>query len=305
MAPVAADVDEAAQLAVAAAGEEDREHAGPRRRQLPRFRDLVEARGVLPRAREEPLLLEAEDRRVRVPVKSYLLEHTAKLTGFTADFETVADRYYAEAAAGFDYAALARRAERRAAREGALDRGEPLLRARRGRRRRDAVARRLRRHPRRRLERDARIPRAPSRSTSSSPTAACCASPGNLFNLTEGMLWGTLPEFVAQGVEADLDGDGSVEFGEVLPDAAVCSRRPPTRSTLYAGEARPRRRAPGRRRASDAFTARRRDGADDERVLRAVEGRRASSLGGKRATATRSTSSRGSRTSTTSSAGCA
>ena len=68
VAPVAADVDEAAQLAVAAAGEEDREHAGPRRGQLPGLRDLVEARGVLPRAAEQPLLLETEDRGVRVPV---------------------------------------------------------------------------------------------------------------------------------------------------------------------------------------------------------------------------------------------
>ena len=45
--------------------------------------------------------------------------------------------------------------------------------------------------------------------------------PGNLFNLTEGMLWGTRPEYTAKGVKADLDGDGRVEFGEALPDAAV------------------------------------------------------------------------------------
>ena len=43
--------------------------------------------------------------------------------------------------------------------------------------------------------------------------------PGNLFNLTEGALWGTLPEELGRpGTPADLDGDGSVEFGEVLPD---------------------------------------------------------------------------------------
>jgi Imelysin len=43
--------------------------------------------------------------------------------------------------------------------------------------------------------------------------------PGNLFNLTEGALWGTLPEELSRpGTPADLDGDGSVEFGEVLPD---------------------------------------------------------------------------------------
>ena len=44
--------------------------------------------------------------------------------------------------------------------------------------------------------------------------------PGNLFNLTEGMLWGTRPDLTAK-VEADLDGDGKVEFGEALPDARV------------------------------------------------------------------------------------
>jgi hypothetical protein len=44
--------------------------------------------------------------------------------------------------------------------------------------------------------------------------------PGNLFNLTEGMLWGTLPDLTAEA-EADLNGDGQVEFGEALPDAHV------------------------------------------------------------------------------------
>ncbi len=33
------------------------------------------------------------------------------------------------------------------------------------------------------------------------------------------MLWGTRPEYV--GAKADLDGDGRLEFGEVLPDANV------------------------------------------------------------------------------------
>jgi Imelysin len=47
--------------------------------------------------------------------------------------------------------------------------------------------------------------------------------PGNLFNLTEGALWGTLPDNLAGefgGAKLDLDGNGTVEFGEVLPDAA-------------------------------------------------------------------------------------
>ncbi len=43
--------------------------------------------------------------------------------------------------------------------------------------------------------------------------------PGNLYNLTEGALWGTLPDELPQSTPADIDGDGSEDFGEVLPDA--------------------------------------------------------------------------------------
>ena len=40
--------------------------------------------------------------------------------------------------------------------------------------------------------------------------------PGNLFFLVESSLYGTEPKFAAK---ADLDGDGTVKFGEALPDA--------------------------------------------------------------------------------------
>ncbi len=43
--------------------------------------------------------------------------------------------------------------------------------------------------------------------------------PGNFFFLTETALWGTNEDFVAKGVEPDLNGDGRVVFGEALPDA--------------------------------------------------------------------------------------
>ena len=44
--------------------------------------------------------------------------------------------------------------------------------------------------------------------------------PGNLFNLTEGTLWGTLPEALGRpSTPVDLDGDGEATFGEVLPEA--------------------------------------------------------------------------------------
>ncbi|HYF64331.1 MAG TPA: imelysin family protein [Herpetosiphonaceae bacterium] len=47
------------------------------------------------------------------------------------------------------------------------------------------------------------------------------AKPGNLFGVTESTLWGTFPEFTVADVQADLNGNGSVEFGESLPEANV------------------------------------------------------------------------------------
>jgi hypothetical protein len=45
--------------------------------------------------------------------------------------------------------------------------------------------------------------------------------PGNLFGVLEATLWGTYADFNAEEVEADMDGDGVIEFGESLPDAHV------------------------------------------------------------------------------------
>jgi hypothetical protein len=53
------------------------------------------------------------------------------------------------------------------------------------------------------------------------PDGTVLEQPGNLFNLTEGALWGTLPEALPQSTPADLDGDGKNEFGEVLPNAGL------------------------------------------------------------------------------------
>src|SRR4051794_28911019 len=43
--------------------------------------------------------------------------------------------------------------------------------------------------------------------------------PGNFFALIETSVFGTEPKFQAKGVKADLDGDGQVTFPEALPDA--------------------------------------------------------------------------------------
>ena len=53
------------------------------------------------------------------------------------------------------------------------------------------------------------------------PSGETLEQPGNLFFVTETSLFGTNPDFLAKGVKADIDGDGTVEFGEGLPDAEI------------------------------------------------------------------------------------
>jgi hypothetical protein len=192
------------------------------------------------------------------PTKSYLLSHTGKLKRFTARFRAEANRYYALAnAAGFDYAALWR------ARRASL---EPLL----------ARAKALWIDGNPYYERvEGIVAGTPSlavydvildagSSAKEDPASAVpfdlrladgrvLRKPGNLYNLTEGMLWGSRPEFVARGVKPDLDGDGNVEFGEVLPDAAVF-KAAAAAFARYAGKLDRAARA-WRPTASDAFTA--------------------------------------------------
>jgi hypothetical protein len=52
------------------------------------------------------------------------------------------------------------------------------------------------------------------------PNGDVLTKPGNLFGVTESTLYGTFEAF-SSGVQADLDGNGKNEFGEVLPDANV------------------------------------------------------------------------------------
>ena len=51
------------------------------------------------------------------------------------------------------------------------------------------------------------------------PGGEVLEQPGNFFFLTETSLFGTNPDFQAEGVEPDLDGDGETRFGEAVPDA--------------------------------------------------------------------------------------
>jgi Imelysin len=52
------------------------------------------------------------------------------------------------------------------------------------------------------------------------PDGRTFEQPGNFNYLIETSAFGTDPRFQAEGVEPDLDGDGKVEFGESVPDAA-------------------------------------------------------------------------------------
>lgn len=53
------------------------------------------------------------------------------------------------------------------------------------------------------------------------PNGQVVEKPGNLFGVSESTLWGTAPEFTVEEIAADFNGNGSIEFGESLPEANV------------------------------------------------------------------------------------
>jgi imelysin len=188
--------------------------------------------------------------------KNYLLRHTAQLVGFTTRFRAVANRYYATArGAGFDDTRLWR--TRRAAVAADLatlktlwiegnpyyERVEGVVAGTPSLALYDVI-----------LDAGSSAVEDPS---SAVPfdlklrSGKVLRKPGNLFNLTEGMLWGTRLELV--GRRADLDHDGRLEFGEVLPDADALQAAADA-FVLYARKLDRAARA-WRPTASDAFTA--------------------------------------------------
>jgi hypothetical protein len=188
------------------------------------------------------------------PVKRYLLQHTSQLLGFTKDFRVVANRYYATAQrSGFSYPTLARNAavKRDLARAKALwvegnpyyERVEGVVAGTPSLAVYDVIldaGSSAKEDPASAVPFDLRL-----------PNGTVLRKPGNLFNLTEGMLWGTLPELV--GGKADLDRDGRVEFGEVLPDANALKAAADA-FVVYAGRLDRSAKA-WKPSASDAFTS--------------------------------------------------
>jgi Imelysin len=176
----------------------------------------------------------------QLDVRDYVLEHSGLLTGFTAAFEEDAKAYHDLAAqADFDYLQLW------------SDSGEEVA-ALLERMKADWIAG----NPY--YERmEGPVAGTPSlaeydvildagSSAAEDPESAVpfdlaladgttLQQPGNLFNLTEGALWGTVPDGLPQSTPADLDGDGTEEFGEVLPDAPFLLAAAET-FDKYAGE---------------------------------------------------------------------
>jgi hypothetical protein len=64
---MAADVQERSEYLVPVADEDDGDVADSRRRELSGLGDVAQVADVLPRAAEDSLALELEDRRIRVP----------------------------------------------------------------------------------------------------------------------------------------------------------------------------------------------------------------------------------------------
>jgi hypothetical protein len=192
------------------------------------------------------------------PTKTYLLGHTGKIVRFTRDFQELADRYYALAqGSGFDYTTLwsskapqVRPLLRRAkavwiAGNPQYERVEGVVAGTPSLSIYDVIldaGSSAKEDPASAVPFDLRL-----------PSGRVLRKPGNLYNLTEGMLWGTRPEYTARSVQADLDGDGRVEFGEALPDAGVFKAAADA-FVLYGGKLDRAAKA-WRPTASDAFTA--------------------------------------------------
>ena len=158
-------------------------------------------------------------------IKTYLLDKSSALTGSSKSLREASDDYYALAeAAGFDYAAMweAHPAEVRAAltdAKSAWMTASPLYEQMEGivagtpsLVEYDVI-----------LDAGASGDEDPENAVTfdlTLPDGRVLARPGNLFGVLESTLWGTFDDFTT-GIEADLDNNGTVDFGEKLPDANV------------------------------------------------------------------------------------
>jgi Imelysin len=158
-------------------------------------------------------------------VKGYLAEHSAELAAQTEDLKVLGERYYDLAeSVGFDYRALMEEhgdeieailADSKAA----FSKANPAYEEMEG------VVAGVPRLAQYDVDIDAGSDASdPENAVSFSlelPSGETLKQPGNAMFVTETAIYGTNPDFLAEGVKQDVDGDGEEEFGEGLPDADI------------------------------------------------------------------------------------
>ncbi len=158
-------------------------------------------------------------------IKTYLLSKTEALVTSTGDLETLSQRYFElAAAADFDYETLwaDQRAEVSSLLTAARDAwttASPLYEQTEGI---VAGTPSLAQYD---VDLDAGAAAAEDPENAVSfdialPDGQVLEKPGNLMGVTESTLYGTFADY-SSGVEADLNGDGELEFSDLLPDANV------------------------------------------------------------------------------------
>lgn len=157
------------------------------------------------------------------PVKDYLLDHTERLEAATATIQEDAEAYYALAEeADFDYAALLadKRAEVKQLVEAlqedfrtanpAYEEMEGIVAGVPSLADFDVIID---------AGGDASDPASAVPFSIETPAGKTYKQPGNFNFLVETSVYGTEETFAAKGVKPDLDGDGTVTFGEAVPNA--------------------------------------------------------------------------------------
>jgi hypothetical protein len=157
------------------------------------------------------------------PVKAYLTDHSADLVAQVEILREKADRYHALAeSVDFDYGLLLDEHRDEVA-ELLADSKQAFVTANPAYEEMEGIVAGVPRLAQYDVDidagSDASTPEDAVSFTLTTQSGKVLKQPGNLFFLTETALYGTNPELQAKGAKADVDGDGTVEFGEGLPDA--------------------------------------------------------------------------------------
>jgi hypothetical protein len=158
-------------------------------------------------------------------VKDYLTAHSAGLAAQTVELKRLGERYYELAeASDFDYEALMEEHGDEVAE--LLDRSkQAFVKANPTYEEMEGIVAGVSRLAQYDVDIDAGADSSdPENAVSFSlelPNGKTLKQPGNAFFVTETSLYGTNPDFLAKGVDQDVDGDGKEEFGEGIPDADI------------------------------------------------------------------------------------